>query len=277
MKSLVAYALPIALTLSATTAAAQAPQPARSDAPLFTHRDAVAVGLATALTFAVTTLDRPIAESISDPGGWIQQNGFLGARAKNFNVVNEQSLTLAGLALYGVGRLSRSPTMADMSFHVAEAVATASIISQIIRLPVGRERPIVNGNSGSRPFVFKPFKGLTSRDYRAFPSIHSSSGFAAAAVLSGEVARRWPEARWYASPVFYALAATPGLSRMYMNQHWASDVFMGAFIGVVTGQKILRYNHSINPQNRVNRFFLGNDAGIATRDDRVIFRLTRTF
>ena len=92
--------------------------------------------------------------------------------------------------MYGVGRLSHAPTLADVSFHTAEAVFVASLASQVIRLPVGRERPIVSGNGGSRPFVFRPFKGLGSRDYRAFPSIHSSSGFAAAAVLSGEVARR---------------------------------------------------------------------------------------
>ncbi len=64
---------------------------------------------------------------------------------------------------------------------------------------------------------------------------------------------------------------------MHMNQHWASDVLMGAFIGVVAGQKVVRYNHSTNPQNKVNRFFLGSDAGISTRDERVIFRITRTF
>ncbi len=268
----------VATLLSAAPGAGQAPDPTRSDRPpLFTHRDAVAAGLVTAATFALAAFDRTIAENISDPQGSLQQNRFLGARAKNFNVINEQSLTVGGLALYGIGRLARSSMMADVSFHMAEAVVVASLVSQVIRLPVGRERPIVPGNSGSRPFVFRPFKGLGNRDYRAFPSIHSSSGFAAAAVLSGEVARRWPESHWYVSPILYGLAATPGLSRMYMNQHWASDVLMGAFIGVVAGQKIVRYNHSVAPRNRVNRFFLGNDAGVATRDDRIIFRITRTF
>jgi membrane-associated phospholipid phosphatase len=267
-------------TILATAAPAvcQAPEPGQNVRPrLFTHRDAVAAGLATAATFALAAFDRTIAENISDPEGSVQQNRFLGARARNFNYVNEQTLTVGGLALYGIGRLSRSPTLADVSFHMAEAVVAASLVSQVIRLPVGRERPIVAGNGGSRPFVFRPFKGLGSRDYRAFPSIHSSSGFAAAAVLSGEVARRWPDSHWYVSPILYGLAATPGLSRMYLNQHWASDVLMGAFIGVVTGQKIVRYNHSVDPRNRVNRFFLGNDAGIAAREDRIIFRVTRTF
>ncbi len=265
-------------TAPATSALpAQAPEPRQADTRLFTQRDAVAAGLATAATLALAAFDRSIAESISDPSGRYQRNTFLGARSKNFNNVNEQTLTVGSLALYGIGRLTKSPNLADISFHVAEAVVVASTVSQIIRLPLGRERPIVEGNGGSDPFVFRPFKGFGSRDYRAFPSIHSSSGFAAASVLSGEVARRWPEARWYVTPLAYALAATPGLSRMYMNQHWASDVLMGAFIGVVAGQKVVRYNHTTNPRNKVNRFFLGSDADVGAQEKRILFRITRTF
>ena len=277
------YVVPmLALALSGapaitSPAVAQSPGSQSTDRKLFTHGDAVAAGIVTAATFALAAFDRPIAESVADPSGRIQRNRFLGARASEFNHVNEQTLTLGGLALYGIGRLSRSPTLADVSFHMAEAVVVASVVSQVIRLPLGRERPIVEGNGGSDPFVFRPFRGLRSRDYRAFPSIHSSSGFAAAAVISGEVARRWPEARWYVSPLVYGLAATPGLSRMYLNQHWASDVLMGAFIGIVAGQKVVRYNHETNPRNRIDRFFLGGDAGVDARSERVVFRITHRF
>jgi membrane-associated phospholipid phosphatase len=267
----------VAFLSTAPTLTAQAPQPRPTDTRLFTQRDAVAAGIATAATLVLVAFDRQIAESISDPEGRFQRNSFLGARAETFNLVNEQSLAVGGLALYAIGRVSRSPTLADISFHMAEAVVAASVVSQLIRLPLGRERPIVENNLGSDPFVFRPFRGWNNRDYRAFPSIHSASGFAAAAVISGEVAKRWPDARWYVSPLAYGLAATPGLARMYMNQHWASDVLMGAFIGVVAGQKIVRYNHTINPGNKVNRFFLGADADVATRDERVLFRITRTF
>jgi membrane-associated phospholipid phosphatase len=261
----------------ASSAAAQVPEPRSANPRLFSQRDAIAAGIATAATLALAAFDRPIAEAISDSAGRYQRNRFLGARASEFNHVNEQTLTLAAVALYGIGRLSHSPTLADVSFHTAEAVVVASVVSQLIRWPVGRERPIVEGNRGSDPFVFRPFRGLRNRDYRAFPSIHSASGFAAAAVLSGEVARRWPDARWYASPLLYGLAATPGLSRMYMNQHWASDVLMGAFIGVVAGRKVVRYNHVTNPRNRVNRFFLGSHVGVAPDGERVLLRITRTF
>lgn len=256
---------------------AQAPQPRSADARLFTQRDAVAAGIATAATLVLAAFDRSIAQNVADPQGRVQRSRFLGARAEDFNHLNEQSLTLGGLALYGIGRLSHSPTLADISFHMAEAVVAASVVSQVIRLPLGRERPIVPSNGGRGPFVFRPFRGWNNRDYRAFPSIHSASGFAAAAVVSGEVAQRWPDARWYVSPLLYGLAATPGLSRMYMNQHWATDVLMGAFIGVVAGQKVVRFNHTTSPRNKVNRFFLGNDAGLTSTGERLLLQITRTF
>jgi membrane-associated phospholipid phosphatase len=270
------------LALAATIGAApslpaQAPQPRSPDARLFTQRDAVAAGIATAATLVLAAFDRSIAQNVADPQGRVQRSRFLGARAEDFNHLNEQSLTLGGLALYGIGRLSHAPTLADISFHMAEAVVAASVVSQVIRLPLGRERPIVPSNGGRGPFVFRPFRGWNNRDYRAFPSIHSASGFAAAAVVSGEVAQRWPDARWYVSPLLYGLAATPGLSRMYMNQHWATDVLMGAFIGVVAGQKVVRFNHTTSPRNKVNRFFLGNNAGVTSTGERLLLQITRTF
>jgi hypothetical protein len=231
---------------TAPPAAAQVPEPRPTNARLFSQRDVIVASIATAATLALAAFDRPIAKAISDSAGRYQRNRFLGARAGEFNHVNEQTLTLAGLALYGIGRLSHSRTLADVSFHTTEAVVVASVVSQLIRLPVGRERPIVQSNEGSDPFVFRPF-------------------------------RRWPEARWYASPLLYGLAATPGLSRMYMNQHWASDVLMGAFIGVVAGQKVVRYNHATNPRNKVNRFFLGSQADVAPHGERVLLRITRPF
>src|SRR5687768_5209728 len=111
---------------AAPTLSAQNPEPHPADSRLFTQRDAVAAGVATAATLALAAFDRSIAESIADPSGRYQRNTFLGARSKDFNRVNEQTLTLAGLALYGIGRVSRAPTLADISFHAAEAVVVAS-------------------------------------------------------------------------------------------------------------------------------------------------------
>jgi membrane-associated phospholipid phosphatase len=43
-----------------------------------------------------------------------------------------------------------------------------------------------------------------------------------------------------------------GLSRIFNNQHWASDVMAGAAIGTLVGLKVVNYTHS-NPGNRLDR------------------------
>ena len=53
----------------------------------------------------------------------------------------------------------------------------------------------------------------------------------------------------------YAGATAVGLSRMYHNRHWASDVVMGAAIGTFSGRKVVQYAHG-HPGNLVDRILL---------------------
>jgi membrane-associated phospholipid phosphatase len=46
-----------------------------------------------------------------------------------------------------------------------------------------------------------------------------------------------------------------GVSRMYHNKHWASDVALGAAIWTFSGIKIVRYSHN-HPGNPVDRRLL---------------------
>jgi membrane-associated phospholipid phosphatase len=50
-----------------------------------------------------------------------------------------------------------------------------------------------------------------------------------------------------------------GLSRIYNNQHWASDVVAGAAIGTVIGLKVVKYTHS-HPGNRIDRKLIKSNA-----------------
>jgi membrane-associated phospholipid phosphatase len=100
-------------------------------------------------------------------------------------------------------------------------------------------------------------KGFTHFDKRAFPSIHSSSGFAAASALTAEIKWRDPSAVWFVAVPAYALALTPGLSRMYLGKHWASDILSGAFLGTFYGWRIVDYSHE-HPTTPIDRIFLGS-------------------
>jgi membrane-associated phospholipid phosphatase len=67
--------------------------------------------------------------------------------------------------------------------------------------------------------------GEHRRSNASFPSSHAANAFALAWVL----AWRWRPAAWG----FYLLAAVVGFSRIFLNRHFASDVLIGAMIGVV--------------------------------------------
>jgi membrane-associated phospholipid phosphatase len=257
--ALAATLLSPAVPAGGARAGAQEPAPTAATTPrhpdggrLFTHGDLVAIGAVTAGTLLLTIWDDDIARWVSD--STVQGQSFIRARALNANYLQETYLTAGGIVMWGVGRLTKSRTTADIGIHVAEAVFVASLASQVIRGPLGRARPSANGGTDQYDFHFG--KGFSEFEYRAFPSIHSASGFAAAAVVSNEVRERWPHASWYVTPLAYALGASPGLARVYFGRHWASDIVMGALMGTLAGQKVVSWNHR-DPNNRVNRFFLG--------------------
>ncbi len=229
--------------------------PAASPAPsLFTRADAYWSAAFLAGSIALSTADVRIARKATDAS---VHNNDLDKIARNFSKIQEGTLTLGNLALYGVARLLKAPAMADITFHAAESVVVGSIASQIIRGPLGRSRPYVTNYADQ--YDFHPFQGFTNFKYRAFPSIHTASSFAVATVYTLETQRRARGATWIVAPVAYLIAAGPGLSRLYNGQHWASDLLSGAFVGVLAGSKIVRYNHVVRPHNRVNRFFLGDE------------------
>lgn len=240
-------------TMLLAAAASLQAQAAPPPPPLFTRSDAIWSAAFLAGSIALSQADVRIARAWNDSS--LQSSNFGQSLARNFARVQEGSLTVGNLALWGIARLAKAPAMADITFHAAESVVIGSIASQLIRGPLGRSRPHVTSFDDQYDFHF--FKGFNDFKYRSFPSIHTASAFAVATVYTMETKRRAPGATWIVGSIAYALALGPGVSRMYTGQHWASDILSGAFVGTLAGAKVMRYNHDVKPRNRINRFFLG--------------------
>ena len=224
-----------------------------SDSPqktFFTSRDLVYTTAAAAVTVGIMQFDKKIAHWTQTPS--VQGSSSRHNAVNSLTKINETPLGIASVLTYGIGRLTRSPTVADVGLHWAEALFLTDVISEAIRGPIGRNRPRVTPDD---PFNFKFGGGFTNFDRRAFPSLHSAVGFATAAALYGEVRERHPSASWYAGPLLYAFAIIPGTTRMYLNQHWASDVFAGAFIGQLIGSRVVHYAHT-HKRNKLDRALL---------------------
>jgi len=221
------------------------------DRTFFTRRDLILTGFGVAGTLAIVPFDERISH-------WAQSSTVQGGTTRRSTVdwlthINETPLTIGAIATYGVGRLGHMETVADVGMHASQALILTDVISELIRGPIGRSRPRVTSNDA---FVFHFGGGFTNFDQRSFPSLHSSSAFATAASLFGEVRERNPAATWYAGPLLFGAALVPGITRVYLNQHWASDIAAGAFIGTLIGTKVVRYGHS-HHRSKLDQFLLG--------------------
>ena len=88
-----------------------------------------------------------------------------------------------------------------------------------------------------------------------FVSFGQMPARAMAAAATEEVSRSGG-ATWLVGAATYSGATLVGLARMYHDMHWASDVVMGAAIGVFTGRRVVQWQHS-HTGNRVDRWLLG--------------------
>lgn len=80
----------------------------------------------------------------------------------------------------------------------------------------------------------RPETGNLQKDSLSFPSGHAS-GTAAVATLMGFVSIRYRRYPWVIIPVLAVITILMGLSRMFLDMHWFSDVVGGIFIGGAMG------------------------------------------
>lgn len=237
----------LAAALAAGPAAAQG---ADSD-PLFTGRDLLWAGGFVIGTVALAPLDLEVADAVRD--SLFQRNPWVRPTAGAMRVLGwPGSLGVAG-AVYLAGRAADRPVLADMGLHAAAAIVLSEAVTGVGKTLAGRARPSRNAED---PYDFGFGRGLRGSEYQSFPSGHATAAFAAASAVTAEIGERWPGRQLAAGGALYAAAALVAGSRLYHNQHWASDVVMGAAIGTFSGWKVVEYVHE-HPETRLNRVLLG--------------------
>ena len=220
-------------------------------APLFTGRDVVrAVGFA-GLTVAMFPLDRSIARRLTNTRS--KANRFLNDASKGVEVIADPGSIVIGSSLYVIGRLTNHPNIEDLGWHGTEAVLLGSGITWIAKGLTGRARPFATADTTAHDFKFGG--GFSNTARQSFPSGHTTAAFAAAAAVTSEAERMWPHHFWLVAPAMYGGATLVGISRMYHDKHWASDVVLGAAVGTFSGLKVVRYSHT-HPYNRIDRAIL---------------------
>lgn len=112
-------------------------------------------------------------------------------------------------------------TKNSYAFYIFYSVLTASVITKMLKIIIGRMRPIffeVFDMTGFYPFT-------TEWAFNSMPSGHAAATFAGLVTL-GMLA---PRVKW----LTWTLAIIVGISRVAVGVHWVTDVLVGAFVGMV--------------------------------------------
>ena len=149
------------------------------------------------------------------------------------------------LALGGYGFIFKNEKIQTTTLLATQAYITSGVMHSLLKLATGRQRPsYYNPNKLEAEPTFRgpfhaPFsdsKGTTISS--SFPSGHTTLAFAAATVYAMEY-----RDRPLIPIISYTAASLVGLSRITENKHWATDIFVGAALGYLTGRQVVNNYH----------------------------------
>jgi membrane-associated phospholipid phosphatase len=254
------FTLGLAFVLMAIEPAGAQADSTRPASQLFTKADAILAGSVVIGTLFAQRLDDHYAARLQDSS--TQANAKLQKLATFVRTTADPGALVIGTTMYAVGRIAKVDRMAQLGLHGTEALALGELSGYVIKVTVGRQRPNVRPRN---PHSYGFLRGFGGGDqFRSFPSGHTTAAFAAAATVTSQTSAWWPSSRWLIGSAMFGGAALTGVSRMYNNRHWASDVIVGAGIGTFAGLKVVRFNSS-HDGNKLDKFFLAGSI-IPTED-----------
>lgn len=234
-----------------------------------------AVGITTALIFADEDIDE-WARTQKQKHNWVNKaSPFITEFGSNYGVY---SVIATGL----ISAAFKNEKGVQTSLLATQAMITSGIWAQLIKQLTGRERPKasyifshIEGGRWHGPFAKLLEESADDRSgfsYDAFPSGHTATAFSIATVF----ATQYNDTK--AVPVlFYSAATLVGISRLTEHEHWASDVFVGALLGYLSGKQVVRHFNKthqnsltqmpVNSKNKAEVTFIqdGNQFGLSLK------------
>lgn len=166
---------------------------------------AIILSVGGAAAFAVHTHDINVSQKFSGA------DSMRGPFAAGQTIGAATTQLVGAFATYSIGRMTGNAKVAQIGADLVRAQFVSQAMTQAIKFSVGRTRP----------------DGTTL----SFPSGHTSSAFATAAVLQRHLG-------WKAGIPAYGLAAYVAASRIQVQRHYLSDVAFGAAIGMIAGRTV---------------------------------------
>jgi len=111
-----------------------------------------------------------------------------------------------------------------LSLMVFTSFALSGIFTQILKMLISEARPGLFLAKTNYPYFIE---NVTLHNFHSFPSGHSTSVFALVAILSFALKNK------NYSILFLLIGVLVGYSRIYLGQHFITDVAVGSIIGVL--------------------------------------------
>ncbi len=132
-----------------------------------------------------------------------------------------------------------------------KAMIISEVGIQLIKRLSHRHRP--DNHLNIDPYIWDG--PAFSDNFASFPSGHTAMAFAMASVISSEYKGFW------VSFISYSYAGLMALSRLNNNEHWASDVVIGAGLGYACGKLV--FNNSKNKIFKIRPLFSNKINGLS--------------
>ena len=122
------------------------------------------------------------------------------------------------VTMFAVGLLNKDKSLQNQSYKVVGSLLINTAVTQAMKYTIKRHRPYQD-----YPTIIYPDQ---IENDASFPSGHTSTAFALATSMSIQYKK------WYVVVPAFAWASSVGYSRMYLGEHYPTDVLAGAAIGI---------------------------------------------
>ncbi len=165
------------------------------------------------------------------------RNFFQSHQTTGFNRLSKYGLEPWGSGVYSLpflgsyyllGMVTKDQKAQQVALAGVQAFVMGGISVSIVKRIFGRVRPFQHIPPNPRLW-----KGPFKPEYESFPSGHTTVAFSVATVF----ASAYNDKPWVGI-LSYGVATGVGLSRIYDDKHWSSDVLIGAALGFAVGKTV---------------------------------------
>lgn len=182
-------------------------------------------------TLSIVSIDGGLIEADPYDAPYFRRTHIYDDFNEYFSKVNTDAfLAIGPSTVYLVGLWRKDIFAQKSAIFSGEAAADAMVFYAVAQEATRRARPISIPPNGDFGHSFYDGHAIISN---SFPSGHAAEAFSIATVFE----RRYRDHKWVPW-VAYGIAGLIGFSRLTLQSHFLSDVFMGSAVGYVTGRYV---------------------------------------